>query len=230
MKKVLFAAMMFWEAALSSLLANMHLIDEIAARDKAADDAVAAIRTSKELAAKQAAWRAWWLDALGEMPARTPLNARVVSRAEFDGFRLENIVFESQPGVYVTAHLALPMRPRGSAALPHVVLMPLGHSDAGILNPRYAAHLAMAARAGFAAFAWDPISQGERRQAWDKNTTTRTTAPPSTRASACVAGSWAGTSRASASGTRYAPSTTSNRAPILTVLSSASWARRAAAR
>ena len=184
MKIEFLAMVIFGEAALSPLLANMPLIDEIAARDKAADDAVAAIRTPEELAAKQRAWRAWWLDALGEMPARTPLNARVVGSAGFDGFRLENIIFESQPGVYVTAHLALPMRPRGSAALPHgeppregraparppypVVLMPLGHSDAGILNPRYAAHLAMAARAGFAAFAWDPISQGERRQACDK--------------------------------------------------------------
>ncbi|MBR0505392.1 MAG: hypothetical protein IJJ84_08275 [Kiritimatiellae bacterium] len=86
----------------------MPLIDEIAARDKAADDAVAAIRTPEELAAKQCAWRTWWLDALGGMPARTPLNARVVGSAEFDGFRLENIIFESQPGVYVSAHLAIP--------------------------------------------------------------------------------------------------------------------------
>ena len=185
----------FGEAALSPLLAGERsdksvaspkgaLLEEIAACDEAADAAVAAIRTPKELKAKQAAWRAWWLNALGEMPARTPINARVVGTVQCEGFRLENIIFESQPGVYVTAHLALPMRPRGSAALPHgeppregraparppypVVLMPLGHSNAGILNPRYAAHLAMAARAGFAAFAWDPISQGERRQAADK--------------------------------------------------------------
>lgn len=164
--RILMAAIMLEGTAFLPLLAG-DLLEEIAAHDEAADAAVAAIRTPEDLKAKQAAWRAWWLDALGEMPARTPLNARVVSRAEYDGFRLENIIFESQPGVYVTAHLALPMRPRGSAALP-VVLMPLGHSDAGILNPRYAAHLAMTAHAGFAAFAWDPISQGERRQACDK--------------------------------------------------------------
>ena len=169
MKKVLFTAMMFGEAALSPLLASMPLIDEIAARDKAADDAVAAIRTTEELAAKQRAWRTCWLDALGGMPARTPLNARVVGTVQCEGFRLENVIFESQPGVYVTAHLAMPaVRTRGSASRPPVVLMPLGHSDAGILNPRYAAHLAMAARAGIAAFAWDPISQGERRQATDR--------------------------------------------------------------
>ena len=167
MKIAFLTMVIFGEAALSPLLANMPLIDEIAARDKAADDAVAAILTPEELVAKQSAWRAWWLDALGGMPARTPLNARVVSTVQCEGFRLENIIFESQPGVYVTAHLALPIRQRGNAAFP-VVLMPLGHSNAGILNPRYAAHLAMTARAGFAAFAWDPISQGERRQACDK--------------------------------------------------------------
>ena len=196
--KIRFLAMViFGEAALSPLLANMPLIDEIAASDKAADDAVVAIRTPEELKAKQAAWRTWWLDALGEMPARTPLNARVEGTVQCEGFRLENIIFESQPGVYVTAHLAIPtgttgvspvagsdksvaspknVPHRGSgthaaspvAFRPPVVLMPLGHSDTGILNPRYAAHLAMAARAGFAAFAWDPISQGERRQAADK--------------------------------------------------------------
>ena len=181
MKIAFLTMVIFGEAALSPLLANMPLIDEIAARDKAADDAVAAILTPEELVAKQRTWRTWWLGALGGMPARTPLNARVVGTVQCDGFRLENVIFESQPGVYVTAHLAIPtgttgVSPVAEAAVagrpPYqvgqafpVVLMPLGHSDAGILNSRYAAHLAMAARAGFAAFAWDPISQGERRQA-----------------------------------------------------------------
>jgi len=145
--------------------AHSSLLDEVRDADVAADEAVAAIRTPDDLKAKQAAWHAWWLDALGEMPERTPLNARVTGTVACDGFRLENIVFESQPGVFVTAHLALP---KGATVPCPVVLMPLGHSNDGILNPRYAAHLAMTARAGFAAFAWDPISQGERRQACGK--------------------------------------------------------------
>ena len=147
---------------------HSSLLAEVCDADAAADAAVASISTSEELAARQSEWRAWWLDALGGMPERTPLNARIVGTVECDGFRMENIVFESQPGVFVTAHLALP---KGTSFKPPypVVLMPLGHSDAGILNSRYAAHLAMAAWAGFAAFAWDPISQGERRQAVDPN-------------------------------------------------------------
>ena len=116
MKKLLIAMIIFGEAALTPLLAG-DLLEEIAAHDEAADAAVVAIRTPEELTAKQAAWRAYWRDALGELPARTPLNARVVSRAEYDGFRLENIIFESQPGVYVTAHQALPT---GTTGVPPV--------------------------------------------------------------------------------------------------------------
>ena len=52
MKVVFLAMVIFGEAALLPLLANMPLTDEIAACDKAADDAVAAIRTPQELAAK----------------------------------------------------------------------------------------------------------------------------------------------------------------------------------
>ena len=146
--------------------AHLSLLDEVRDADVAADVAVASIRTREELSARQSAWRAWWLDALGGMPERTPLNARVAGTVACDAFRMENVVFESQPGVFVTAHLALPTAVSSKPPYP-VVLMPLGHSNNGILNPRYAAHLAMAARSGFAAFAWDPISQGERRQAVD---------------------------------------------------------------
>ena len=144
--------------------AHSSLLDEVRDADVAADAALTSIRTCEELAALKSAWRTWWLDALGGMPERTPLNARVAGTVECDGFRLENIVFESQPGVFVTAHLALP---KGATVPCPVVLMPLGHSNDGILNPPYAAQLAMTARAGFAVFAWDPISQGERRQAVD---------------------------------------------------------------
>ena len=174
-------------AAAFASAAHSSILDEVCDADEAADMAVASIRTPQALESRQCVWRKYWLDALGGMPERTPLNARVTGTVECDGFRLENIVFESQPGVLVTAHLAIPTGTTGVSPVasasghtgttgvppvvalhrPPVVLMPLGHSNGGILNPRYAAHLAMTARAGFAAFAWDPISQGERRQAVD---------------------------------------------------------------
>ncbi len=140
------------------------ILDEIAAADRKADAAVAAIATSKELSEKQADWRKAWVDGLGGLPERTPLNAKEGPVVKCEGFTFRNVLFESQPGVYVVGHLALPDSPDIKSPYP-AVLMPMGHSDNGILASRYAAHLAMMARAGFAAFSWDPIAQGERRQA-----------------------------------------------------------------
>ena len=144
--------------------ASAGLLDEVQTADGKCDAEVASIRTVNELKEKQSAWRKAWLAGIGGLPERTPLNAKEGPVVQCDGFTLQNVLFESQPGVYVVGHIALPS---GSAAKPPypAVLMPLGHSDDGILNPRYAAHLAMTARAGFAALALDPISQGERRQA-----------------------------------------------------------------
>ena len=140
------------------------LIDEVVARDKEADAAVSAIGSSDELRTKQAVWRAAWLKGLGGLPEKkTPLNAKVGPVKAYDGFTLQNVLFESQPGVYVVGHLFLPDAAKFAPPYP-CVMMPMGHSDNGILNVRYATHAAMTARAGLAVFSWDPLSQGERRQ------------------------------------------------------------------
>ena len=46
--------------------------------------------------------------ALGKFPARCPLETRVLSEFKGDGYRRENIIYQSQPGVWVTANLYLP--------------------------------------------------------------------------------------------------------------------------
>src|SRR2546421_12786751 len=45
---------------------------------------------------------------LGGFPDRTPLNARVVGVLERPEYRIEKVIFESQPHFYVTANLYLP--------------------------------------------------------------------------------------------------------------------------
>lgn len=142
---------------------SASLLKEVADADHAADGAVAAISTTAELSAHQARWRTVWLRGLGGLPERTPLRAQEGVVTVCDGFTLQNVLFESLPGVYVVGHLALPTAPQFRPPYP-AVAMPMGHSDRGILYPPYADHLAMMARAGFAAFTWDPLSQGERRQ------------------------------------------------------------------
>ncbi|HPD15212.1 MAG TPA: acetylxylan esterase [Planctomycetota bacterium] len=94
-------------------------------------------------------------------PERTPLNARVTGRAERDTYTIENVVFESRPGFYVTANVYVPRR--GPARKPAVIVVP-GHAIPDGKNyPLYrTGQLALVAH-GFLVLSYDPIGQGERK-------------------------------------------------------------------
>ncbi len=68
-------------------------------------------------------------DALGltPWPRRTPLNPVVHSRRQHDGYTVENVMFESVPGYFVTGNLYRPTNSRGPAP---VVLSTHGHYPA----------------------------------------------------------------------------------------------------
>ncbi len=103
---------------------------------------------------------------LGGFPDRTPLNARVVGVLERPGYRIEKVIFESQPDFYVTANLYLPKT--GHPPYP-AILYPLGHERGGKTNPTWQQMLGSLATKGFVALAWDPVGQGERLQIFDED-------------------------------------------------------------
>jgi cephalosporin-C deacetylase-like acetyl esterase len=105
------------------------------------------------------------LDDLGGFPERTPLNARVVGTLERTGYRIEKVIFESQPHFYVTANVYLPTA--GHPPYP-AILFPLGHERGGKTNPTWQQMLGSLATKGFVALTWDPIGQGERLQIYDE--------------------------------------------------------------
>jgi len=106
------------------------------------------------------------LEDLGGFPERTPLNARVVGVLERSSYRIEKIVFESQPHFYVTANLYLPKS--GRPPYP-AILFPLGHERGGKTNPTWQQMLGSLATKGFVALTWDPVGQGERLQIYDED-------------------------------------------------------------
>ena len=106
------------------------------------------------------------LRALGGLPERTPLNARIVGVLERDDHKIEKIVFESQPRFYVTANLYLPKT--GRPPYPGI-LFPLGHEAGAKANSIWQQILVSLAKKGFVALAWDPIGQGERVQLYDED-------------------------------------------------------------
>ena len=107
--------------------------------------------------------RAFFLRQIGGLPERTPLNAKVVSTLKGDGYRIENILFESRPEFHVTANVYLPTTP---APWPGVIV-PCGHSHDGKAAGGYQRICILLARHGMAAMCYDPIGQGERYQMLD---------------------------------------------------------------
>ena len=127
---------------------------------------VAKLTTLEAVQARKRYVRDHIIRALGGLPERTPLNARVVGTLQRDGYRIEKIIFESQPKFFVTANLYLPAT--GQAPYPGI-LYPLGHEAGAKANPVWQQMLATLARRGFVALAWDPIGQGERLQFYDED-------------------------------------------------------------
>jgi dienelactone hydrolase len=122
------------------------------------------IKTTGDVAEYQQRVRKLLLAELGELPERTPLNAKVVGELKGDGYRAEKVLFESQPRHHVAAVLFLPAEAK--APCPGV-LVPAGHSrDGKASNQRVCILLA---KNGIAAMCYDPIGQGERVQILDEN-------------------------------------------------------------
>src|SRR5512136_1678710 len=79
--------------------------EQLAARKKE----VAETRTREQFEARRAEVRKKILHMIGGLPEkRTSLNPRRMGAIERDGYRVEKIVFESQPRFFVTANLYVP--------------------------------------------------------------------------------------------------------------------------
>lgn len=124
------------------------------------DAAYAELKNSADVEQWVKARRQYFLDQLGPLPARTPLNSRTVRTIQADGYRIECVIFDSQPGHRITANLYLPS---ANGPVPAVVVSS-GHSrtaKTADYNQRFALQMV---RLGMAALCFDPIGQGERSQ------------------------------------------------------------------
>lgn len=82
------------------------------------------------------------------------------SRKELKGYAVENVSFQSLPGIYVTGNLYTPLHSKGKLA---VILAPHGHGP----DPRYKEYVqqrcATLSRMGAAVFAYDMVGQGDAK-------------------------------------------------------------------
>jgi dienelactone hydrolase len=100
-------------------------------------------------------------ECFGPEPKRTPLNPRITKVIERDGYRIENLIFDSRPGFPVTANVYVPTDRTGR--MPGVIGT-CGHSSNGKAEKAYQSFSQGLARQGYVCLIYDPIGQGERLQ------------------------------------------------------------------
>jgi cephalosporin-C deacetylase-like acetyl esterase len=119
--------------------------------------------TTEQIAEYQKQLRSKFLEAIGELPQRTPLKPQVTGIVHRDGYHVEKVIFESQPKHYVSAALFVPDTEKHHSPHPGV-LVPCGHSRNGKASETYQTMGALLALNGMVALVFDPIDQGERGQ------------------------------------------------------------------
>ena len=129
--------------------------------ERAAEARRAALRTKADAEAYVRDVRAKIQQSFGPFPPKTPLNARVTRVTQRDGYRIENVIYDSRPGFPVTANLYVPT---GRQSPMPAVLGTCGHSDTGKAAAPYQSFAQGLARQGYVVLIFDPTGQGERLQ------------------------------------------------------------------
>lgn len=99
---------------------------------------------------------------LEKYPEKCPLNPIIGEKRVFEGYNVQNIAFESLPGVYVTGSLYTPTNSKGK--IPGI-LSPHGHwsepGDVGRFRPDAQKRFAAMARMGAMVFGYDMVGFGQ---------------------------------------------------------------------
>lgn len=123
----------------------------------------AQVKSTEDLARLQSQIRQSVLEMIGGLPQqKTPLHATITGKVRGGDFHVEKLVFQSLPGVYVTALVYVPEDGRKTHP---AVLVAAGHSPKGKIY--YQAICERLVQRGYVVLSWDPIGQGERSQYWD---------------------------------------------------------------
>ncbi len=126
-----------------------------------------AMRTEADVRARIDKVRSKVWKLVGGQFDKTPLKPQIVGTIDRSDYRIEKVIFESRPEVFVTANLYIPKKHKP----PHPgIIVPLGHSTNGKSFYYYQYVCQSLARKGYVALPFDPFGQGERLQFLDPRT------------------------------------------------------------
>lgn len=125
------------------------------------------VKTTDGVEKRNAFVREKVLSMLGSFPPRCALAGQVVAVQQRDGYKVENVLFQSRPDFWVTGNLYVPTQ--GKGVFPGII-SPCGHYPLARMLPQYQCAYISLVKKGFVVLAYDPIGQGERRQYWNPTT------------------------------------------------------------
>src|SRR3954463_9723563 len=121
--------------------------------------ALASIRTPADFKARQRWARETFWELVGGEPERTALNTKVTGGFDRSAWRVEKLVYESQPGLKVPGLLYIPKLHKP----PYPgILFQQGHSENGKAYDSYQKCCQSLASLGYLVLSFDPAGQGER--------------------------------------------------------------------
>lgn len=121
----------------------------------------ASIKSIEELSEYSEKMRKDFIDSIGGIPydKKLPLNAKTVGIIEEEGLKIEKVIFEARPSVYVTANLYIPENRKNPCG---AVLFQVGHAESGKSCGQYQRVARAIASCGLIVLVMDPVGQGER--------------------------------------------------------------------
>ncbi|MCE5346529.1 MAG: acetylxylan esterase [Bacteroidales bacterium] len=165
-----------------------HLTDQAYVFLAKRESEIAKINSLDDWQQRQKWIRETLLDVVGPFPEKTPLNAKITRVINKDNYKVEHIIFESQPGFYVTSSMFIPLALKKRSKAPAIIYCS-GHSENGYRSETYQHVILNLVNKGFIVYAFDPVGQGERIEYYDPKTnksivggTTREHSYPGTQA------------------------------------------------
>ncbi len=132
------------------------------------EHALARLTSINEIHSRQQQVRATLWRLIGGPEQRTPLHPKTTGVLQRPSYRVEKLIYQSRPGLFVAANLYIPKR--GHGPFP-AVLFQSGHYWEGKAYPSYQRCCQGLAQLGFVVLAFDPMGQGERIHYLDRSGT-----------------------------------------------------------
>lgn len=143
-----------------------HFINQAMDLSAKRDSEILKINSLEKWQERQELIKETLLELTGPFPSNNPLNAKTIRTIRKEGFRVEHIVYESQPGLLVTSSLFIPDSLKRGSKNPAIVYCS-GHTVNSYRAIGYQHVILNLVKKGFIVFAFDPNGQGERIQYFD---------------------------------------------------------------